>query len=67
MTNDWLIDVLADLRAFAHKNDYVDLAAQLDRTSQIAWSELLEQENGTRQREAGAWAEWNAAAARRHH
>ncbi|KAF0675316.1 hypothetical protein [Profundibacterium mesophilum] len=67
MTNDWLIDVLADLKAFADKNEYAALAVQLERTANITASELAAHEVGALQREAGAWAEWNAEATARHH
>lgn len=46
MANDWLIDVLADLKAFAQKNEFAALAAQLDRTVTVATSELAERERG---------------------
>jgi hypothetical protein len=36
MGNDWIIDVLADLRTFAQKNDLPLLAVQLDETALVA-------------------------------
>lgn len=36
MTNDWMLDVLADMRGFALMNDMTDLAEQLDRAAEIA-------------------------------
>jgi len=40
MHNEWILDVLADLRTFAQKNGLGVLAEQLDDTSLIAASEL---------------------------
>lgn len=42
MGNDWIIDVLADLRAFAQKNDLPLLAVQLDETSLVAQAEIAQ-------------------------
>lgn len=39
--NDWILDVLADLRAFATSNGMGALAEQLDDTMLIAASELV--------------------------
>ncbi len=38
--NDWILDVLADLKAFALANDLGALAKQLDDTSVIAAVEI---------------------------
>ena len=43
MTNDWMIDVLADLRAFAGKNGLPGLEHELGRVLILAADELAEQ------------------------
>lgn len=40
MRNDWILDVLADLRQFAQSNDLPLLAEQLDDTALIAVAEI---------------------------
>lgn len=40
MRNDWIIDVLADLRTFALSNDLPLLAEQLDDTALVALAEI---------------------------
>ncbi|QUJ76902.1 hypothetical protein KDD17_02250 [Sulfitobacter albidus] len=40
MRNDWILDVLADLRRFAADNDMPHLAEQLDDTALIATAEI---------------------------
>ena len=40
MTNDWIIDVLMDLRKFSEKNQMDDLAEHLDDTIMVATAEL---------------------------
>lgn len=40
MKNEWLLDVLSDLRSFAGANGLHDLSMHLDMTRQIALSEL---------------------------
>lgn len=40
MQNDWILDVLADLKAFAVANDLGALSEQLDDTLLIAASEI---------------------------
>ena len=40
MKSDWILDVLADLRKFAHANDLPLLAEQLDDTAHIATAEI---------------------------
>ena len=40
MADEWILDVLADLKAFARKNGLVALAEQLDDTSLVAATEL---------------------------
>ena len=41
MTNDWIIDVLTDLRKFSATNSMGKLADRLDETIQVAAHELL--------------------------
>jgi len=40
MANDWILDVLADLKQFAARNDLTALAAQLDHTAVVAANEI---------------------------
>ena len=40
MANDWIIDVLADLKTYAKKNGLVVLAKQLEETTLIAATEI---------------------------
>lgn len=40
MGNDWIIDVLADLKSFAKANDLPALAGQLDETVLVASTEI---------------------------
>lgn len=40
MTNDWIIDVLLDLKKFSAKNKMDDLAEHLDGTIMVATAEL---------------------------
>ncbi len=40
MGNDWIKDVLADLRRFALQNDLPLLAVQLDETAVVAQAEI---------------------------
>lgn len=40
MANDWIIDVLADLKTFASENGLVALAGQLDDTMLVATAEV---------------------------
>ncbi|PSL22221.1 hypothetical protein CLV88_101646 [Shimia abyssi] len=41
MKNDWILDVLADLRTFALANGLEDLADQLDDTRMVAACEIV--------------------------
>ncbi len=54
MQNGWILDVLADLRAFARQNDLPALAEQLDDTRVIAAAELASIAEGTVVNEHGA-------------
>ncbi|MGR3541280.1 MAG: hypothetical protein ACU0BS_07615 [Hasllibacter sp.] len=49
MANEWIIDVLSDLRAFATSNGLERLAEQLDDTTMIAAAELASKDPG------GSW------------
>lgn len=40
MANDWIIDVIADLKTYATKNGLSALAQQLDDTALIAAAEI---------------------------
>lgn len=42
MKNDWIIDVLGDLRAFASKNGLPRLASQLDDTLEVAAADMAD-------------------------
>ena len=42
MNNNWIIDVLGDLRAFASKNDLPRLARQLDDTLEVAAADVAD-------------------------
>lgn len=46
MGNKWIIDVLADLKVFAEKNDLPLLADQLDRASEVAVDEIAVSPSG---------------------
>ena len=46
MTNEWMIDVLADLRAFAAKRAMLDLAEHLDDAILVAAVEIREHGRG---------------------
>jgi hypothetical protein len=42
MTHGWILDVLADLKAYARKNGLTALAEQLDDTRHVAVAELAQ-------------------------
>lgn len=44
MANDWILDVLADLKTYAKKNGLPALADQLDETMLIAATEVSSSE-----------------------
>ncbi len=46
MADDWIIDVLADLKTYAKKNGLSVLAKQLDETALIAASEIASVQEG---------------------
>ncbi len=47
MGHDWILDVLADLKAYADQNDLPALARQLDETARIASAEIASSRDGT--------------------
>ncbi len=46
MQNDWILDVLSDLRAFADANGMAHLSEQLDTTRLVAACELASANGG---------------------
>lgn len=48
MKNDWILDVLADLRTFAQENNLPCLAVSLEDTSLVATAEIASAEAGVR-------------------
>ncbi|MFV2033910.1 MAG: hypothetical protein ACC631_02140 [Halocynthiibacter sp.] len=46
MKNEWILDVLADLKAFAVQNNLLALAEQLDDTTMVAASDLVSAKGG---------------------
>jgi len=44
MANDWILDVLTDLKAYARKNGLSALADQLDESTLIAATEIASME-----------------------
>ena len=47
MQNEWILDVLTDLRTFAHQNGLGDLAEHLDDTRLVAAAELASNTRGS--------------------
>ncbi|HKL04421.1 MAG TPA: hypothetical protein VJ929_01245 [Roseovarius sp.] len=47
MQNEWILDVLADLKGFADQNGMTALAEQLADTRLVAGAELARLEKGT--------------------
>lgn len=54
MQNEWILDVLTDLRTFARQNGLGALADQLDETSAVARADLTSQPKGHGQDDGGA-------------
>ena len=54
MQNEWILDVIADLKAFAQQNGLSVLAEQLDDTQLVAASELALTGEGLSRDETGA-------------
>lgn len=48
MSNNWILDVLADLKSFALRNELLLLAEQLDDTTLVAATEIASKEGGAR-------------------
>lgn len=46
MTNDWMLDVLADMRSFALMNGMHELAEQLERAAEIAKRDAAQARGG---------------------
>ena len=46
MRNDWILDVLTDLRTFARENGLPNLAEQLDDAQQVAVEEICRRGRG---------------------
>jgi hypothetical protein len=46
MKNEWILDILADLKSFARANGLIGLAEQLEDTSLIAAAEVTSAEEG---------------------
>lgn len=46
MKNDWILDVLADLKTFAHSNGLKALAEQLEDTALVAAVEIASEGEG---------------------
>jgi len=44
MAHDWILDVLADLKAYANKNGLSALAHELDETTLVAATEIASAE-----------------------
>jgi hypothetical protein len=44
MANDWILDVLADLKTYARKNGLSALAEQLEETTLLAATEIASAE-----------------------
>lgn len=53
MQNDWILDVLADLKSFAESNGLGALAQQLDDTAMIAAAEISSCTNGVQTKAYG--------------
>lgn len=47
MQHDWILDVLADLKAYAHKNGMPTLVRELNDTTLIAATEIASKEGKT--------------------
>ena len=54
MQNEWILDVLADLRGFARQNGLSSLAEMLDDTRLVAAAELASKGEGSFAHERGA-------------
>ena len=61
MANDWIIDVLGDLRAFAAENGLPTLASQLEEALTVAAVETIQDGMGSRIDERACGASTGAA------
>jgi hypothetical protein len=52
VTNDWILDVIADLRSFAVKNGLDELAYSLERAIDVAHRDLTISPSATTERRA---------------
>lgn len=48
MANDWIIDVIVDLRDYAAKNGLPELSKQLDQAMLVAVTEVTSRDMGVR-------------------
>ena len=62
MTNDWIIEVLADLTTFATENGLTALADQLEDTALVAKAEIMSLEGVARE-----FAKWEVESSGRVH
>ncbi|WP_420557133.1 hypothetical protein [Roseovarius sp.] len=53
MQNEWILDVLADLRTFARQNGLAELAEQIDDTRLVAAAELVSKSTPAREGTTG--------------
>ena len=60
MSHNWILDVLADLKSFAARNNLTALAEQIDDTILVAATEIASREGG-----AAAAGQGNAASDRK--
>jgi hypothetical protein len=45
MANEWILDVISDLKAFAERNGLPGLADQLETAADVAWVDLAMQDS----------------------
>jgi hypothetical protein len=62
MNNDWILDVLADLKAFASRNGLSALADQLEDAAMIAAAEIASAEGRLPRARASDAGDWLSAA-----
>jgi len=62
MANDWILDVLADLKTFATENGLLALASQLEDTALIAAVEISSTEENPQEMTG-----WEVGRSGRHH
>lgn len=59
--NDWILDVLADLKTFASANGLGKLAEQLDDTTLVAAAEIASQKEEARARANGEYSQFGSS------